>query len=78
MQRYNYQQSLPYKKLQAYSQIVNGLNGGGYGTATQGSHQNHVTAGLEGAAGGAMMGAPFGPIGMGVGAVAGGLLGGFG
>ena len=34
--------------------------------------------GMAGAAGGAMMGAPLGPIGMGVGAIAGGLLGGFG
>ena len=81
MQRYNYQQSLPYKKLQAYSQIINGLNGGGYGTATQGSHQNSMTGHLEGAAGGAMTGAAIGSVvpvlGTGVGAVVGGLMGAF-
>ncbi len=83
--RYNYQQQLPYQKLSQYSQIINRLNGGGYGTTVNQAHQNHLTAGLEGALGGAALGAKagmfFGPegalIGGGLGAVGGGLMGAF-
>lgn len=74
--RHNYEQNLPYEKLNRYSQILNpGLGVGGTQTTTQPFHRNRSTGALGGAASGAMMGSYFGPWGTAIGGLAGGLLG---
>lgn len=76
--RWNFQQQLPYNKLSMYDQLINGSYGG-TSTLTQPYYQNKGASQAMGAVGGlatgAMLGSAFGPIGTGVGAVAGGLLG---
>lgn len=72
--RWNYNQNLPYQNLQRYQ----GLTGGNYGgTAT--TSQPYFQNKTAGALGGAMMGAQIGSlipgIGTGIGAIGGGLLG---
>lgn len=79
--RFNFQQQLPYNKLSMYDQLINGSYGG-TSTMTQPYYQNKtgssIAGGVGGLATGAMLGSAFGPVGTGVGAVAGGLLGLFG
>lgn len=77
--RYNYGQTQPYNLLDWF----NGATGGSYGgTSTLTSpyftqQSGGIGGALGGAAGGAALGSMFGPWGTGIGALAGGLLGGF-
>lgn len=79
VQRWNYNQNLPYTMISDYLAMLNGAQGGST-TAQQsgGSGSNRTMGALGGAASGAAMGSMFGPVGMGIGAAAGGLYGMFG
>ena len=76
MARFQYGQEEPTQRLQDYM----GLIGGGYGGTTkiETGGGNPFLTGLGGAMTGASMGSMFGPWGMGIGALGGGLLGGLG
>lgn len=67
-----------YRKLQALNSVVSGMPTFGTKTTSRPTYSNPVGSALGGAASGAAVGSMFGPIGMGVGAAAGGLLGLFG
>lgn len=64
----------PWQQLGNYSNLVQGQYGGTSAT-TQPYYQNKMAGGMGGAMSGAMMGSMFGPVGMGIGAIGGGLLG---
>lgn len=80
MNRYNYNQNLPWQNLNQYSAILNGYGGlGGSSSITQPAAQtNQAASGIGGALAGGQLGSSFGPWGAGIGAVGGGLLGLFG
>jgi hypothetical protein len=80
IQRYNYQQAQPYANLAQYQNYLQG----GYGGTTTGRPDQPgggspwmqaIGGGLMGAGTGAMLGAPFGPPGMAIGAGAMGTMG---
>lgn len=74
---WNAQQARPWEQLARYSGIVGGMGGLG-GTTIKTAPSNAAPTGqriLGGALGGAGLGSMFGPIGAGVGAIGGGLLG---
>lgn len=73
--RHDFQQNLPYQKLQQYAGIINGINPGSV-TTGQGPSRNRATGALGGAAAGASIGSVVPVIGTGLGAILGGLLGG--
>jgi len=79
LSRYNYEQTSPYDLLNWYNASIGGSYGG---TSTLESPYFAQSGGgglggaLSGAMGGASLGSMFGPWGMGIGAVGGGLLGG--
>lgn len=76
--RWNYYQQLPLAATQAYSGLVSGMGGMG-GTQTAQMPGGSRTAGAAGGAlAGAQIGSSFGPWGALIGAVGGGLLGGYG
>lgn len=80
LSRYNYGQTQPYNLLDWYNGAVGGSFGG---TSTLTSpyftqRSGGLGGALGGAASGAALGSMFGPWGTGIGAVGGGLLGGFG
>lgn len=72
--RYNYNQNLPYQNLSQYSGIINGYGGLG-GTTTQPGGSRGAGA-LGGALSGAQLGSQYGPWGSLIGAIGGGFLGG--
>jgi hypothetical protein len=85
MARYNFQQQLPYQQLSGYLSSVYGSPMGGYGTQTAPTYNNTTTNAITGALAGGLGGYAlskafdFSPyVGGGLGAVAGGLLGGLG
>lgn len=74
-QALNQQQiNAPWQLLNNFSNLVQGQYGGTM-TSTQPYYQNRMAGGMGGAMGGAMLGSAFGPIGMGIGALGGGLMG---
>jgi hypothetical protein len=74
--RYNYNQTLPYNQLQQYLGAINGNYGSTSSLSTPTYKQSTASAALSGAASGAALGTAIYPgIGTGVGAVAGGLYG---
>lgn len=77
VQRWNYEQNLPYTMLQDYLATLNGgaALGGTQASQQSGGKPNRTTGALGGAATGAAVGSMFGPIGTGVGAVGGALYG---
>ena len=80
MSRFNFAQQEPLLRTQQYMQALSGsapLLGGAGTTTAQGGGGGGFSAGgaLGGAASGAAMGSMLGPMGMGVGALGGGLLG---
>jgi hypothetical protein len=90
MARYNFQQQLPYQQLQGYLSSVYGSPMGSYGTQTtqqptyNNSTTNALTGALAGGLGGYALGQAFPSLNFaggygtaGLGAAAGGLLGGF-
>lgn len=64
----------PWQLLNNYSNLIQGQYGGTT-TSSQPYYQNRMAGGMGGAMGGAMLGSMFGPVGMGIGALGGGLLG---
>lgn len=77
MARFQYEQDEPTRRIQDYMGLVGGGNYGGVTRVDTGGG-NPIMGTAGGALSGAMMGAPLGPVGMGVGAVGGGLMGYFG
>lgn len=75
--RFNYDQQLPQQLLDQYMGRVSG-NMGMNTTSTQPVYRNQTAGALGGAMGGAQLGSMFGPWGTAIGAIGGGLLGGFG
>ena len=79
MSRFQFAQREPIDRTMQYMQALQGSGPliGGAGTTTSGAGGGgpSVMGGLGGAASGAAMGSMLGPVGMGVGAVAGGVLG---
>jgi len=74
-QALNQQQiNAPWQLLNNFSNLVQGQYGGTM-TSTQPYYQNRMAGGMGGAMGGAMLGSAFGPVGMGIGALGGGLMG---
>jgi len=74
MQKYNYNQTLPYNQLSWYSSLLN-QNASPYSSSTATMHNNRGETALGGAASGAALGSAFGPWGTAGGAVIGGLMG---
>lgn len=72
--RFNYNQNLPWDQLARYQQMIQG-NYGGSSQTTQPYYQNQAAGALGGAASGAMLGSTFGPWGTAIGAGVGGLTG---
>lgn len=78
--RWDFGQNAPQVNLDNYLQRL-GMVAGGAGNTTNAStptYRNRTSGALGGAMTGAQMGSYFGPWGTGIGAIAGGLLGGFG
>lgn len=74
MQKYNYNQTLPYNQLSWYSSLL-GQNASPFSNTTATMHNNTAETALGGAASGAAMGSMLGPWGTAGGAVVGGLMG---
>ena len=74
MQKYNYQQTLPYNQLSWYSSLL-GQNASPFSSSTATMHNNQGLTALGGAASGAAMGSMLGPWGTAGGALIGGLMG---
>lgn len=75
--RFNYYQQLPLAATQAYSGLVSGMGGMGGTTTAQMPGGSGAAGAAGGALAGAQLGASFGPWGALIGAVGGGLLGGY-
>lgn len=74
--RYNYQQNLPYTMIADYLSLLNGAQGGQTTASQQGGNSRSPLMGaLGGAAAGASLGSAFPVVGTGLGAGAGALLG---
>lgn len=78
IERHNYEQNLPYAKLDRFAQIINPSIGAGGTTTTQTplGKRNRTAGAAGGAISGASMGSYFGPWGALIGGIGGGLLGG--
>jgi hypothetical protein len=78
--RWDFNQNAPQINLDNYLQRLGMVAGGAGNTtnATTPTYRNRTAGALGGAMGGAQLGSTFGPWGTGIGAIAGGLLGGFG
>jgi hypothetical protein len=73
--RWNYNQNLPYNMLGMFDNFIQGSYGGSTATSTP-NYKNPLASGLSGAAGGAALGTEIDPgYGTAIGAVAGGLAG---
>jgi len=83
MQRYSFQQQLPYQQLSGYLSSVYGSPTASYGSTTQNMSTNPTVGAIGGALGGGLLGSAVGSafgfpgLGAGLGALGGGLLGGF-
>lgn len=75
--RWDFSQNAPQMNLDNYIARVTGAYPGQTATQTTPVHRNRTAGAMGGAMAGAQMGSMFGPWGMGIGAVAGGLLGGW-
>lgn len=76
--RWDYSQNAPQTNLDNYIARITGGYPGGTSTNTTPTYRNRTAGAAGGALAGAQMGSAFGPWGTGIGAVAGGLLGGWG
>jgi len=76
MNRYQYNQQLPVQNLNNYMQMLQGAPWGSSSTSQMPDRGFSGTGALGGAMTGASLGGMFGPLGMGIGAIGGGLLGG--
>lgn len=76
--RWDFSQNAPQMNLDNYIARVTGAYPGQNATQTTPTHRNRTAGAAGGAMAGAQMGSAFGPWGTGIGAIAGGLLGGWG
>jgi hypothetical protein len=76
--RWDFAQNAPQMNLDNYIARITGGYPGGTTTQTTPTYRNRTAGALGGAMGGAQLGSTFGPWGTAIGAVAGGLLGGWG
>lgn len=76
--KWNYNQNVDWDYLSNYIALLNGAQGNTSVTKTPTNGMSPFTGALGGAMGGASLGSMFGPLGTGIGAIGGGLLGGFG